>query len=73
VPAEVDALRSRSGVGKVEVEGDQVRVFSRTPDGVLGALIAAGTSAGVAVRDAVQLKPSLETVFLTLTGREYRE
>jgi hypothetical protein len=25
------------------------------------------------VRDATQLKPSLETVFLTLTGREYRE
>jgi len=25
------------------------------------------------VRDAAQLKPSLETVFLNLTGREYRE
>jgi len=25
------------------------------------------------VLDATQLKPSLETVFLTLTGREYRE
>ena len=28
---------------------------------------------GLAVRDATQLKPSLETVFLNLTGREYRE
>ncbi len=27
----------------------------------------------LADRDATQLKPSLETVFLTLTGREYRE
>jgi len=25
------------------------------------------------VLDATQLKPSLETVFLNLTGREYRE
>jgi hypothetical protein len=40
---------------------------------VLGELITAGSAAGLTVRDASQLKPSLETVFLTLTGREYRE
>ena len=33
----------------------------------------AGAAAGLSVLDATQLKPSLETVFLTLTGREYRE
>jgi ABC-2 type transport system ATP-binding protein len=32
-----------------------------------------GSAAGLSVLDATQLKPSLETVFLTLTGREYRE
>jgi ABC-2 type transport system ATP-binding protein len=66
-------LADRSGVSKVEAEGDQVRVFTREPDGVLGELVAAGTTAGLAVLDATMLRPSLETVFLTLTGREYRE
>ena len=50
-----------------------MRVFTRQPDGVLGELVTAGASAGLTVRDAAQLKPSLETVFLNLTGREYRE
>jgi daunorubicin resistance ABC transporter ATP-binding subunit len=72
-PPSVAALRSHPGVGKVEVDGGQVRVFTRDEDGLLAELIAAGTEAGVAVRDASQLKPSLETVFLTLTGRDYRE
>ncbi len=76
VPAEVDVLamlEGRPGVSKVETEEDQVRVFAREPDGVLGELVSAGARAGLTVRDAAQLKPSLETVFLTLTGREYRE
>jgi len=66
-------VAERHGVRKVETDHDRVRVFAREPDGVLGELIAAGAAAGLAVRDAAQLKPSLETVFLTLTGREYRE
>jgi ABC-type multidrug transport system ATPase subunit len=66
-------LADQGGVSKVEADGDQVRVFTREPDGVLGELVAAGATAGLAVLDATMLKPSLETVFLTLTGREYRE
>ena len=66
-------LAAQGGVSKVEADGDQVRVFTRIPDGVLGELVAAGATAGLAVLDATMLKPSLETVFLTLTGREYRE
>jgi len=66
-------LDGRPGVTKVETEGDQVRVFTREPDGVLGDLVMAGSAAGLTVRDATELKPSLETVFLNLTGREYRE
>jgi ABC-2 type transport system ATP-binding protein len=48
-------------------------VFARDPEGVLGELVTAAARAGLTVRDAAQLKPSPETVFLTLTGREYRE
>jgi daunorubicin resistance ABC transporter ATP-binding subunit len=66
-------LAARPGVSKVEADGDQVRVFTHEPDGVLGQLVTAGSAAGLSVLDATQLKPSLETVFLTLTGREYRE
>jgi daunorubicin resistance ABC transporter ATP-binding subunit len=66
-------LAARPGVSKVESDGDFIRVFTREPDGVLGELVAVGSAAGLTVRDATQLKPSLETVFLTLTGREYRE
>jgi daunorubicin resistance ABC transporter ATP-binding subunit len=61
------------GVERVEREGDKVRVFARDADGLLGTLVNAGSAAGLTVLDASSLLPSLETVFLTLTGREYRE
>jgi ABC-type multidrug transport system ATPase subunit len=76
VPADLAdriGLAGRPGVSKVESDDDSIRVFTREPDGVLGELVTAGSAAGLTVRDASQLKPSLETVFLTLTGREYRE
>jgi ABC-2 type transport system ATP-binding protein len=66
-------LADRPGVSKVEADGDQLRVFTRDPDGLLGELVMASAADGLHIRDAAQLKPSLETVFLTLTGREYRE
>jgi daunorubicin resistance ABC transporter ATP-binding subunit len=76
VPADLTVragLSERPGVSKIEADGDYVRVFTREPEGVLGELVTAGSAAGLTVRDASQLRPSLETVFLTLTGREYRE
>jgi ABC-2 type transport system ATP-binding protein len=66
-------MADRPGVSKVESDGDYIRVFTREPEGVLGELVTVGSAAGLTVRDATQLKPSLETVFLNLTGREYRE
>jgi ABC-2 type transport system ATP-binding protein len=75
-PGELDALAvldGRPGITKVDADAGQVRVFAREPEGVLGELVTAAARAGLTVRDAAQLEPSLETVFLTLTGREYRE
>jgi ABC-2 type transport system ATP-binding protein len=66
-------LSERPGVTKVEVEGDQLRVFSADPEGLLGDLVSVGAANGLHVRDASETKPSLETAFLALTGREYRE
>ncbi|MFC0040137.1 ATP-binding cassette domain-containing protein [Actinomadura rayongensis] len=73
VPAKLDGLAARDGISKVEVNGGQVRVFSTAPEGLLGELVSAGAAAGVNVTDASQLRPSLETVFLNLTGRDYRD
>jgi daunorubicin resistance ABC transporter ATP-binding subunit len=66
-------LAAWPGVTTAEAAGDQLRVLSREPDGLLGELVALGAREGLHVRDAATQKPSLETVFLTLTGREYRE
>jgi len=57
----------------VEADGDQLRVFAADPEGLLGDLVSIGAANGLHVRDATQAKPSLETAFLALTGREYRE
>jgi daunorubicin resistance ABC transporter ATP-binding subunit len=76
VPAglsELAGLADRPGVTKVEVDGDQLRVFSGDPEGLLGDLVTMGATNGLHVRDASEAKPSLETAFLALTGREYRE
>jgi ABC-2 type transport system ATP-binding protein len=62
------------GVRRVEAEGSRLRVYAAPPaEGLLGEIIGAGVAQGLAVRDASTLQPSLETAFLTLTGREYRE
>ena len=71
--AERTGLTAHPSVTRVEAEGDQLRVFSTEPEGLLGEVVSLGAAEGLHVRDAAQLKPSLETVFLTLTGREYRE
>jgi ABC-type multidrug transport system ATPase subunit len=68
--AEAERLEN---VQRVEAEGSAVRVFANPPDGVLVALIARAAAVGLSVRDASSQPPSLETVFLSLTGREYRE
>lgn len=73
VPDTIKALADREGVGKVEINDGQVRVFAAEPEGLLGELVSIGADAGIGVTDASQLRPSLETVFLTLTGRDYRE
>jgi ABC-2 type transport system ATP-binding protein len=71
--AERSGLATRPGVTKVEADGDLLRVLSTDPEGLLGELVSLGAANGLHVRDATQVKPSLETAFLALTGREYRE
>jgi len=61
------------GVRAVEREGQVVRVHASASGAVLVRLVEAASELGLTVRDAASLPPSLETVFLNLTGREYRE
>jgi ABC-type multidrug transport system ATPase subunit len=70
---DIEGLTDRANISRVEVDGTQIRVFAQDADGLLGELVNAGSAAGRTVRDASTLRPSLESVFLTLTGREYRE
>jgi len=62
------------GVRHAEAHGNELRVRAAAPaDGLLGELVAVGLDHSLTVRNASTLPPSLETAFLNLTGREYRE
>ena len=69
----VDEARRLEGVRSAEREDDVLRVLAPRAEGVLAKLVSAAAANGLHVRDASSQPPSLETVFLTLTGREYRE
>jgi ABC-2 type transport system ATP-binding protein len=71
-PAELAGLAGRGGIRRVEITGRQARIFARTTDGLLRAVVGVSADAGVPV-DVTTVRPSLESVFLTLTGRDYRE
>jgi ABC-2 type transport system ATP-binding protein len=64
-------LRQRSGVQNVETTAEGLRVFAATAEGLLAEIISACTPLGV--RDISITEPSLETVFIQLTGRDLRE
>jgi ABC-2 type transport system ATP-binding protein len=70
-------LEALPGVHKVEIPddaaGDTLRVFAPHPEGLVRLIVEAGDAHDRQVVDASSQPPSLETVFLTLTGREYRE
>jgi ABC-2 type transport system ATP-binding protein len=60
-------------VVRVEADGATLRVFARDPAGLLGAVATAASRHDLGLRDASIAPPTLEAVFLTLTGRAYRE
>ncbi len=73
-PEKIVAQAGRlAGVAGAEVAGNRLRVFTPAPEGVLALLVSMGQDAGLALADVRVVRPSLETVFLALTGREYRD
>jgi ABC-2 type transport system ATP-binding protein len=67
------ALAALPGVVSAEVEGRTVRLRANANPGLIGAAVAAVTQAGGELRDLAVTEPSLEAVFLKLTGKEFRE
>ncbi|WP_433170054.1 ABC transporter ATP-binding protein [Actinoallomurus sp. CA-150999] len=68
VVADVERL---SGTTRVLADGSRLRVHTTKPDGILGDLVNVSAYHGLSIRNAAATPPSLETAFLTLTGREY--
>ncbi len=64
-------LRVRPGVKSADVTAEGLRVFAGSADGLLPEIIQASVKLGL--RDIAITEPSLETVFIHLTGRDLRE
>ncbi len=66
-----EALRAMPGITSVEHTATGIRVFAQPVIGLLSDVIRAADPFGL--RDLTITEPSLETVFIRLTGRELRE
>jgi ABC-2 type transport system ATP-binding protein len=71
VESVVEGLRRREGVQSAESTSEGLRVFAGSLDGLLPEIIQ--SSARLGLRDITIAEPSLETVFIQLTGRDLRE
>lgn len=68
-----NALRELPGVVDVKSEKDRVRVYADRAEGLLANAMRLASEQGVMVTDAHVAEPSLENLFLHLTGRSLRE
>jgi ABC-2 type transport system ATP-binding protein len=64
-------LRELNGVTGVEPTEDGLRVLAQTREGLLPQVIIAASAYGL--RDVATAEPTLETVFIRITGRDLRE
>ena len=67
----LEEVRRLHGVVSAESTGEGLRIFAEQLDGLLPLVVTAAREAGL--RDLRVQAPSLETVFLKLTGRELRD
>jgi ABC-2 type transport system ATP-binding protein len=69
----IAVVQGIEGVDHASVVEGEVMIATRATDGLLARLIQAAESNGFPVRDVSVAEPTLETVFITLTGKELRE
>jgi ABC-2 type transport system ATP-binding protein len=67
------ALGSLTGVVEVNSGHDRVRIYADRAEGLLANVMRLASEQGVMVTDAHVAEPSLENLFLHLTGRSLRE
>lgn len=67
-----NALRALPGVVDVKQEQDRVRIYADRAEGLLASAMRLASEQGVMVIDAHVAEPSLENLFLHLTGRSLR-
>lgn len=66
----VDAARAGSSVTSVEARGSLLRVFTTRVAETVPAILSIAESAGRTINDIQISRPSLETLFISLTGRK---
>jgi ABC-2 type transport system ATP-binding protein len=66
-----DAIRALPGVRETEATPDGLRILAQAREGLLPPLVEAALPYGL--RDVAVNEPTLETVFIRLTGRDLRE
>ncbi len=71
-PLPADALKAVPGAVRVEAEADRVAVYGRG-DALVGGVVNALGAKGIRYRDLRTEQPTLDDVFLTLTGRQLRD
>jgi ABC-2 type transport system ATP-binding protein len=69
----VEEVGNLPGVSEAVAEDNRLLVRNTVTNSVLTDILRLAGTAGLTVRDVSTLLPSLETAFLNLTGREYRE
>jgi ABC-2 type transport system ATP-binding protein len=67
----VQTLKAREDVTSAETTADGLRVIAASSEGLLPEIVQMATRFGI--RDLQITEPSLETVFIELTGRDLRE
>jgi ABC-2 type transport system ATP-binding protein len=65
------SFRALPQITQVEITASGLRVFAKTTDGLLPQIVETARPGGL--RDLSMTEPSLETVFIRLTGRDLRE
>jgi ABC-2 type transport system ATP-binding protein len=61
------------GVNRVDADGAVLRVYADVEQGLVPEVVNAVAAAGAELHDLSVAEPTLEAVYLNLTGREYRE
>jgi ABC-2 type transport system ATP-binding protein len=67
------SLPAVAGVVDVKVHDNRIRVYADKAEGLLANAMRVASEQGVSVTDAHVSEPSLENLFLHLTGRSLRD